>query len=127
MPSRLSLLGASMKCLALSAAVVFLLVFSVPADQPSPKPLASGFENPQSVVVGPGGKTYVTVAGELGKDGDGAIVVVEKDTATIFASGLDDPKGIAVQQGGGKIPGGGGGGGGLLVADKHRIWRVDNK
>lgn len=82
---------------------------------PLPKPLVSGLKNPESVVVGPDGKIFVTVIGEFGKDGDGAVMVIEDGKALPFAEGLDDPKGIAVFQRW------------LFVADKNRIWRIDEK
>ncbi len=84
------------------------------AADPLPKPLISGLTNPESVVIGPGGKLYVSVIGEFDKDGDGSIVIIENGKATPFATGLDDPKGIAVYQ---KW---------LFVADKKRIWRIDD-
>jgi glucose/arabinose dehydrogenase len=58
---------------------------------------------------------YVAAIGEFGKDGDGAVMIVEGGKLTPFATGLDDPKGIAV------VPDG------LYVADKTRIWRIDRK
>jgi glucose/arabinose dehydrogenase len=84
------------------------------AQQP-PKPLVTGLKNPESVVVGPGGRVFVTVIGEFDKDGDGAVLVLDKDMAVPFAAALDDPKGIASHQEW------------LFVADKTRVWRIDRK
>ncbi len=83
--------------------------------EPLPKPLVAGLKNPESVVVGPGGKIFVTVIGEFDKDGDGAVMVIDDGKAVPFATGLDDPKGIAAFQRW------------LFVADKKRIWRIDEK
>jgi len=64
-------------------------------DTKPPKPWVSGLKNPESVAVGSDGRVYISEIGELGKDGDGRIMVVGKDgKATPFATGLDDPKGI---------------------------------
>lgn len=78
-----------------------------------PKPMIEGLVNPESVVVGPDGKIYVSVIGEFDKDGDGSIAVVEGGKATTLVAGLDDPKGIAIYQ---KW---------LYVADKTKVLRID--
>jgi glucose/arabinose dehydrogenase len=78
-----------------------------------PKPLVDGLKNPESVAVGPDGKVYVTVIGEFDKDGDGSVVVVADGKATPLATGLDDPKGIAVFQNW------------LFVADKTKVLRIN--
>lgn len=92
--------------------LVILTWFScLPAQSPAHSKL-DGLKNPASAVVAADGKTYVTVAGELGKDGDGAVLRIENGKAVPFASGFDDPSGIAafLQF--------------LFVADKDRIWRI---
>ena len=58
-----------------------------------PKPLVSGLKSPECVAVAQDGRTYVSGSGEPGKDGDGAVLVLEGDKAVPFADGLDDPKG----------------------------------
>ena len=75
-----------------------------------------GFASPESVVVGPDGRLYVSEIGEFGKDGDGRIAVIDSTGTTkhVFATGLDDPKGLAMRTGV------------LYVADKTRVWKVDN-
>jgi glucose/arabinose dehydrogenase len=85
------------------------------AGQAPPKPLASGLKNPASVAVGPDGRIYMATGGDSDKDGDGAIVVLDKGKAVQLATGLDDPRGMAAFQ---KW---------LFVADKQRIWRIDTK
>ncbi len=96
------------------AVLLFVAAFDV-VGQELPKPLVTGLKNPESVAVGADGRIYVGMIGEFGKDGDGAVMVIEDGKATPFATGLDDPKGlVAVPEG-------------LLVADKTRIWQIDRK
>jgi glucose/arabinose dehydrogenase len=80
-----------------------------------PKPFVTGLTNPCSFAFDADGKIYVTEMGELGKDGDGRVLVLDKGKAVPFASGLDDPSGIVSFQGW------------LFVADKNRVWRIDRK
>jgi glucose/arabinose dehydrogenase len=79
------------------------------------KPLVSGLKNPSAVTAGPDGRIYVAVMGEIGKDGDGAVLAIQDGKAVPFAEGLDDPSGIAWFQ---NL---------LFVADKQRVWRIDRK
>lgn len=76
--------------------------------------LASGLENPESVARGHDGRLYVTVIGKSGTDGDGTVAVLEDGKAKTFARGLDDPKGLVAH------------GENLFVADKTRVWKIDN-
>jgi glucose/arabinose dehydrogenase len=82
------------------------------ADPPF-KPFVTGIKNPESATVGTDGRIYVSEIGEFGKDGDGAIVVIENGKAVPFAKGLDDPKGIVFYQ---KW---------LFVADNKRVLKID--
>jgi glucose/arabinose dehydrogenase len=77
------------------------------------KTLVEGLKNPESVVVLPDGKTFVTEIGEFGKDGDGKVTLVANGKATPFVDGLDDPKGIAFFA---KW---------LFVTDNTRVLRID--
>ena len=73
----------------------------------------TGLNMPESVAYGPGGKLYVSEVGEFGKDGDGQISTVNSDgKLTVFATGMDDPKGIVFV------------GRNLYVADKTRVLKV---
>jgi sugar lactone lactonase YvrE len=73
----------------------------------------SGFETPESVLVAPDGKIYVSEIAEFGKDGDGKISVIEGGQRKVFAEGMDDPKGLAYSKGA------------LYVADKARILKIE--
>lgn len=77
--------------------------------------LVSGLKNPESVAVDDDGRIYVSVIGDFGKPGDGKVVVVVDGKARDFATGLDDPKGIAAFKDR------------LYVADGQRVWRIDRQ
>lgn len=73
----------------------------------------SGLLSPESVVQAKNGDLFVSEINEFGKDGDGQIKKISpKGKVTIFAKGLDDPKGLALV------------GSKLYVADKTRILEV---
>jgi gluconolactonase len=75
-----------------------------------------GLATPESAVLGADGRIYVSEIGGFGKDGDGKVSVIGKSgKAEPFASGFDDPKGLAASS---KA---------LYVADKTRIWKVDRQ
>ena len=100
----------------LSLAVV--LAFAIPAfaQDKLPTPIVTGIKSPESVAIGIDGRTYITEIGEFGKDGDGRVLVLDKSGKAVpFATGLDDPKGIAAWLNF------------LYVADNKRIWRIDVK
>jgi glucose/arabinose dehydrogenase len=81
-----------------------------------PKPMLTGLKNPQSVAVGADGRVYFSEIGAPDKDGDGRILVVDHTgKAQPFATGLDGPKGIVSWQKS------------LFVADKKRVWRIDDQ
>lgn len=73
-----------------------------------------GLGSPESAIVGPDGRIYISEIGEFGKDGDGKVTAIGKSgSAEPFAKGFDDPKGLATS------------GNALYVADKSRIWKID--
>jgi gluconolactonase len=75
-----------------------------------------GLATPESAVIGPDGRIYVSEIGGFGKDGDGKISAIGKaGQAEPFASGFDDPKGLAASRNA------------IFVADKTRIWKVDRQ
>ncbi|MGH7171304.1 MAG: PQQ-dependent sugar dehydrogenase, partial [Gemmataceae bacterium] len=78
-------------------------------------PLVRGLKNPAAVATGSDGRVYVTTLGEIDKDGDGAVVLLDKDKAKPFAEGLDDPRGLAARAEW------------LYVVDKNRVWRINRK
>jgi glucose/arabinose dehydrogenase len=85
-----------------------------PAGAQPPKPLVTGLQNPTATAV-LGGKIYVTTAGEVGKNGDGAVLLVKDGKAVPFAAGLDDPAAVVAFQNW------------LFVADRQQVWRIDAK
>ncbi len=95
----------------ITLALGLLIVGSARAEDPK---TIKGLKNPESVVIGPGGKIYVTVIGERDTPGDGSIAIVdETGKITTFAVGLDDPKGMVVVN---DV---------LYVADVTKVWRID--
>jgi len=89
-----------------------LLLLAGAAQAHEPK-VISGLKTPESAAAASDGRIYVSEINEFGKDGDGQISVIDKDgKATVFATGMDDPKGLAIM------------GKDLYVADKARILKV---
>jgi glucose/arabinose dehydrogenase len=78
-----------------------------PKEAGTPAPLAEGLTGPESVAVGADGRVYVTAPG--------AVLAVQGGKAVPFASGLGAPRGLAAHAGL------------LFVADRQRLWRVDNQ
>ena len=80
------------------------------------KQKVTGLKTPESVVQAKNGRIFVSEIGEFGKDGDGQISEIDSaGKTTVFASGLDDPKGLAVI------------GEHLYVADKTKVLKIDLK
>ena len=76
----------------------------------------TGLKTPESAVQAKDGRIFISEINEFGKDGDGRISVVDKQgNVTVFASGLDDPKGLAII------------GDYLYVADKTKIYKISIK
>jgi glucose/arabinose dehydrogenase len=75
--------------------------------------LVSGLQNPWSVAVGPDRRVYVSVSGKGEKDG--AVLVVDKGKAIPFATGLDEPRGMATYHQW------------LFVVDRQGVWRIGPK
>ncbi|MEQ1597871.1 MAG: SMP-30/gluconolactonase/LRE family protein [Methylotenera sp.] len=70
-------------------------------------------KTPESVVQTKDGRIFISEIGEFGKDGDGQITMIDKSgKRSVFASGLNDPKGLAVI------------GINLYVADKDKINKI---
>lgn len=72
-----------------------------------------GLKTPESVVQAKDGRIFVSEINGFGKDGDGQITVIDRHgKVSVFASGLDDPKGLAII------------GKNLFVADKTKILKI---
>ncbi len=72
-----------------------------------------GFKTPESVFATKDGRIFVSEIGEFDKDGDGQISVIDSTgKVTVFARGMNDPKGIFYI------------GGYIYVADKTRVLKV---
>lgn len=73
----------------------------------------TGLKTPESVIQAKDGKVYVSEINGFGVDGDGQISVIEHGKASVFSTGLDDPKGLAII------------GDFLFVADKTKIIKIN--
>jgi len=92
---------------------VLLLAANGPAGAAEMRSV-KGLAAPESALVGPDGRIFVSEIGEFGKGGDGKVSVIGKSgNVEAFAKGLDDPKGLAMS------------GGALYVADSSGIWKID--
>src|SRR5258708_16029389 len=100
----------SHKCLAIIASI---LIASQANAKAEPKVIVEGLKAHSSIAVGGDGKTYVTTMGESGKDGDGAVYMIEGNIPVSFATGLDDPRGIVTWSEW------------VFVIDKNRIIRIN--
>ena len=98
-----------------SVALIVLLTSGVTVHAADRRVIASGMENPESVVIGRDGRLYMTVIGKPDVDGDGTVAVIVGGRPQTFAKGLDDPKGLVAQ------------GTDLFVADKTRVWKIDSE
>ena len=94
--------------------VLFLTVISVTLNAHESLNTISGLVSPESVVQDAKGDIYVSEIGEFNKDGDGKITRISIDgKLSIFASGMDDPKGLTFI------------GKSLYVTDKNRVLKVE--
>lgn len=75
--------------------------------------IIEGLNNPESAVVGEDGRIFVTITGKPDAGDDGQVVVIDGGKATVIAEGLNDPRGIGRK---GKE---------LYVADKIKVWKID--
>jgi sugar lactone lactonase YvrE len=73
----------------------------------------TGLKMPESVVQGKDGRIFVSEINGFGQDGDGQITVIDTSgKASVFVSGLDDPKGLAIIANH------------LYVADKNKVLKI---
>lgn len=93
--------------------VALFAAFNAQAKDPIPTKI-TGLKTPESVTQDKDGTIYISEIAEFGKDGDGQITKVDKKgNITVFAKGMDDPKGLVLV---GKT---------LYVADKTRVLAVN--
>lgn len=71
-------------------------------------------ERPESVTKGFGGKYYVTVMNSADEEGDAVIKMWDEGKVSVFAKGLNEPKGIAFT------------GDYLVTADQTRVMKIDS-
>ena len=94
--------------------VLFSTVISITLNAHESLNTISGLVSPESVVQDAKGDIYVSEIGEFNKDGDGKITRISADgKLSIFASGMDDPKGLTFI------------GKSLYVTDKNRVLKVE--
>ncbi|MGB4813029.1 MAG: SMP-30/gluconolactonase/LRE family protein [Methylophilaceae bacterium] len=73
----------------------------------------TGLKTLESAIQAKDGRIFVSEINEFGKDGDGQIALIDKTGKTsVFASGLDDPKGLAMIADD------------LYVADKNKVIKI---
>ncbi len=102
-----------MKWKSLLLAISFATVGSTAFSSDAATKKIEGFKTPESVLVFKDGRLFVSEINEFGKDGDGQISEITRDgKVEVFASGLDDPKGMALI------------GKDIYVADKTRILKI---
>ena len=99
----------------MSRVILSCLAFALISDSliqaQSTNSLAVG-KNPESVCRGFDGKLYVTMIND-DVPGDGTVVSVDGETVTVFAKGLNAPKGIVFV------------GDYLVTADETTLWKID--
>lgn len=99
--------------LLLASAVLVLGCQNSASLTPKQPQKVTGLKTPESVVQAKDGRIYVSEINEFGKDGDGQVSVIDRNgKVSVFASGLDDPKGLAII------------GRNLYVADKTKIVKI---
>ena len=93
--------------------LALLSAFNAYAKAPLPAKV-TGLKMPESALQAKDGSIYISEIGEFGKDGDGQISKIDKKgNITVFATGMDDPKGLAMI------------GDKLYVADKNRVLEIN--
>lgn len=97
----------------LGAGLVCACMLPAAASRAANPNLITDLENPESVAVHPDGRVFISVIGASGVDGDGRIVVVTPaGERRALATGLDDPKGLDLDDGV------------LYVTDKNKVVAV---
>jgi sugar lactone lactonase YvrE len=96
------------------AGLILSIMVATPVSGAKNKVVKIG-ERPESVTKGFGGKYYITVMNSADKEGDAVVKMLDGDKATVFAKGLNEPKGIAFT------------GNYLVTADQTRVMKIDRK
>jgi gluconolactonase len=100
------------------SSIFFISLFLMACKSNSPLMLytpqkITGLKTPESVVQAKDGRIFISEINSFGKDGDGQITLLDRHgKRSVFASGLDDPKGLAII------------GRDLFVADKNKILKI---
>ncbi len=103
----------SLKIIVLSVASTLLLACQSTTAVSYVPQKVTGLKTPESAIQAKDGRIFVSEINEFGKNGDGQITVIDTSgKASVFASGLDDPKGLAII------------GQDLYVADIAKIWKI---
>jgi hypothetical protein len=104
-----------MKAIQISlAAGILIAILTSPAQAKECNKILEVGIKPESVCRGFGGRLYVTLIGGE-EPGDGSVVAIEGDKVETFATGLNDPKGIAFVKGA------------LVTTDGTRVLKVNGK
>lgn len=102
-----------LKCILLLSAALTLGCQSAEKSLSYHPQKVTGLKTPESVVQAKDGRIFVSEINEFGKDGDGQVTVIDRDgKVSVFAVGLDDPKGLAII------------GQNLYAADKNKIIKI---
>ncbi len=102
-----------LKCILLLSATLTLGCQSAEKSLSYHPQKVTGLKTPESVVQAKDGRIFVSEINEFGKDGDGQVTVIDRDgKVSVFAVGLDDPKGLAII------------GQNLYAADKNKIIKI---
>ena len=96
------------------ASLILSIGITVPVAVAKNKVVKIG-ERPESVTKGFGGKYYVTVMNSADEEGDAVIKMLDEGKVSVFAKGLNEPKGIAFT------------GDYLVTADQTRVIKIDSK
>ena len=96
------------------ASLILSIGITVPVAVAKNKVVKIG-ERPESVTKGFGGKYYVTVMNSADKEGDAVIKMLDEGKVSVFAKGLNEPKGIAFT------------GDYLVTADQTQVMKIDSK
>ncbi|MCW5556262.1 MAG: SMP-30/gluconolactonase/LRE family protein [Verrucomicrobiae bacterium] len=102
-----------MKPLSFTLGLVAFVAFALSSSHAAERRVVRVGKNPESVTKGFGGHYYVTLINEGNVPGDGTVVKLVGDQPEVFATSLENPKGIVFV------------GGYLVTADMKTVWKID--